>query len=401
VRVLLISQGFPKYVGDSTAPFMESIVQRLVARGHLVDVVLPHHPDFRYPASPGFDFFPYRYSPTDRFSPWGFGSSLGGDSRLKAGAALLLPAVAVSLQRRVRDLLIARSYDVVHAHWLVPNAWAAASPARRLRVPLVITVHGSDVAIAERSRIVRRFGRRAIAAAGAITAVSGDLRNRIVKLGTDPAITQTVHLGVDTERFAPRETDPSVRVRLGAPSEALLVVAVGRLIEVKGFRYLIEAASRVSGLHLAIVGEGDQRDELQNLSRSSGASTTFTGNLGRAEVSDAMAAGDVVAIPSVTGPAGNVDGLPTTLLEALASGRAVVASRVGGIPEVVSDGRNGLLVPEKDIDALESALAELRDRPQLRQRLGEAARRLALADLDWDATVTAFEEAYLSAGARR
>jgi glycosyltransferase involved in cell wall biosynthesis len=178
MRVLLISQGFPKYVGDSTAPFIESIVQRLAARGHLVDVVVPHHPDFRYPTSPGFDFFQYRYSPTDRFSPWGFGSSLGGDSRVTKTAALLLPAVAVSLRRRVRELLLERSYDVVHANWLVPNAWAAARPAKALHVPLVITVHGSDVALAERNSIIRRLGREAIAAAGAITAVSADLQDR-------------------------------------------------------------------------------------------------------------------------------------------------------------------------------------------------------------------------------
>jgi phosphatidyl-myo-inositol dimannoside synthase len=378
---------------------METAVQTLAARGHLVDVVLPYHPEFRYPAGTGYRFFPYRYSPIDRIAPWGFGSSLGGDSRVKAGAVPFLPAVAVSLRRRVKALLNARSYDVVHAHWLVPNAWAAAGPARSSGVPLVITLHGSDVAIAERSRIVRRFARQAIAVAGAITAVSEDLRSRIETLGASPAITQTVHLGVDTERFAPRETDPSVRARLGAPSGALLVVAVGRLIEVKGFRYLIEAVSRVSGLHLAIVGEGDQRDELENLSRSSGASTTFTGNLGRTEVSDAMAAADVVAIPSVTGPAGNVDGLPTTLLEALSSGRAVVATAVGGIPEVLSDRRNGLLIPEKDIDALAGALTELRDLPQARRQLGEEARRLALKELDWDSTVAAFERAYALAGA--
>jgi colanic acid/amylovoran biosynthesis glycosyltransferase len=112
-----------------------------------------------------------------------------------------------------------------------------------------------------------------------------------------------------------------------------------------------------------------------------------------------MAAADVVAIPSVTGPAGNVDGLPTTLLEALSSGRAVVATAVGGIPEVLSDRRNGLLIPEKDIDALAGALTELRDLPQARRQLGEEARRLALKELDWDSTVAAFERAYALAGA--
>jgi glycosyltransferase involved in cell wall biosynthesis len=377
---------------------MEAIVQRLAARGNQVDVVLPHHPEFRYPAGEGFEFFPYRYSPTERVSPWGFGSALDGSSRVRAQAALVLPAVVVSLRRRIKGLLEMHSYDIVHANWLVPNAWAAAPAATQRRVPLVITLHGSDVAIAERNGAVRHLARKAISAAGAITAVSADLRDRVERLGADPAITRIVHLGVDTEQFAPRDIGPSMRERLGAPSGALLVVALGRLIEVKGFRYLIEAASRVPQLHLAIVGEGDLRGELETLVRSSGASATFTGNLDRSAVSDALAAADVVAVPSVTGPAGNVDGLPTSLLEALASGRAVVASKIAGIPEVVSDRENGLLVREKDVDALAKALTDLRDDPGLRVRLGAEARRRALNELDWATTLEAFEQAYAVAG---
>src|SRR5436853_6642857 len=126
---------------------MEAILRHLVARGNTVDVVLPHHPEFCYPAAPGFEFVQYQYSPTDHFSPWGFGGSLKGSSRVSAGAALALPAVVVSLRRRVKHLLLTRNYDVVHAHWILPNAWAAAAPAARRDVPLVITLHGSDVAV--------------------------------------------------------------------------------------------------------------------------------------------------------------------------------------------------------------------------------------------------------------
>ena len=378
---------------------MEAIVRRLAARGNLVDVVLPHHPEFRYPPGPGVEFFPYRYSASERLTPWGFGSSLSGSSRVRTQTALILPAVVLSLRRRVSSLLRERAYDVVHANWLVPNAWAVVGATRRRTVPLVITLHGSDVAIAERNGLVRHLARQAISAAGAITAVSEDLRERVEKMGADPTITRTVHLGVDTDQFAPRNVDPSVRARLGAPAGALLVVAVGRLLEVKGFRYLIEAAATVSDVHIAIVGEGELRDDLVKLARSSEASVTFTGNLDRAAVSEALAASDVVAVPSVTGPAGNVDGLPTTLLEALASGRAVVASAVGGIPEVVSDRENALLVREKDVSGLARAIVEVRDDRELRERLGQEARRRAVTELDWDATAAAFEQAYAAAGA--
>jgi glycosyltransferase involved in cell wall biosynthesis len=399
VRILVISQGFPKYVGDSTAPFMVPIVRGLVARGHAVEVVLPYHPEFRYPEEEGLRFSPYRYSPLRRLSPWGFGSSLTASSRARGQAALVLPAVVVSLHRRISKLLATHPFDVVHAHWLLPNAWVAAGPAAEQAVPLVATLHGSDVAIAERNALLGHLARRALRSAGAVTAVSDDLRGRAEQLGADPGKARTVHLGVDIEAFAPRATDPATRTRLGASDDQALVIAVGRLVEKKGFRLLIEAVSRVERVHLTIVGGGELRAELEAMGRSSGAPVTFTGNLDHSAVSDAVAAADIVAVPSVVDSAGNVDGLPETLLEALAAGRPVVASAVGGIPEVVTDGVNGLLVRGGDLDGLANALRRLRDQRELREQLGNEARRRAIRDLSWDATAEAFEQAYVTAGA--
>jgi glycosyltransferase involved in cell wall biosynthesis len=393
----MVTQSFPKYPGDATAPFMGSIANALAARGHTINVVLPHHPEFQYPPGDGVRFFPYRYSPSDRFAPWGFGESLKGASGVSRSVAPFLPAIALSLRRRIKQRLAAEAYDVVHANWVIPNGWLAASPARARRVPLVISLHGSDVALAERNRLLGSLASRAFAAAGAVTACSEDLHRRAVALGADPATTATVHYGVDTEAFAPGEPDAAARARLGASPEQLLVVTVGRLVEKKGFRYLIEAAARVPDAHVAIVGDGDLRADLERRVRDSGASVTFTGNRDHDGVAEALGAADVVAIPSVVDSAGNVDGLPNTLLEALSAGRAVVATRLAGIPEVVTDRSNGLLVAEKDVDALAQALSELEDR-DLRERLGAEARRRAVAELDWASTAGALEEAFARAG---
>ena len=396
MRVLLVTQTFPKYPGDATAPFMAEIAESLASRGHTIDVVLPHHPEFRYPAGGGIRFFPYRYSPTDRISPWGYGESLRGSSRVTPTVLGFLPAIVISLRRKLRQLLAASSYDVIHAHWLLPNGWAAA--AARHQVPLVITLHGSDVAIAERNRVSQALARRALAAAGAVTAVSDDLRLRAVVLGADPATARTVHLGVNTEEFAPRSDNSATRIRLGAAPEQLLVVAVGRLIEKKGFSYLIEACSQLEAVHVVIVGDGYLRAELERLARDRGGSVTFTGTLDRGAVAEAVAAADVVAVPSVIDSVGKSDGLPNTILEALSAGRAVVASRIAGIPEVVTEDSNGLLVTEKDVNGLVRALSALKD-PGLRERLGGEARRRATSELGWDKTAAAFEQAFVIAGA--
>jgi glycosyltransferase involved in cell wall biosynthesis len=190
-----------------------------------------------------------------------------------------------------------------------------------------------------------------------------------------------------------------VRAELGVPEGAVFVLAVGRLVEKKGFRHLVEAAAGTSGLHVVIAGAGDLRTEIEALARSLRAPVSLAGALDRVAVARAFGAADVVVVPSVVDRAGNVDGLPNTLLEALAAGRAVVASRVAGIPDVVTDDESGILVTPGDAAALRAALARLVREPATRARLAQSARRLAVARLGWDVAVSAFEEAYAQAAA--
>lgn len=400
MRLLAVTHSHPKYPGDATAPFIGSIISSLARRGHEVDVVLPHHPEFAFSDGDGIRYFPYRYSPSDRLGSWGFGGTLRGSSRFAYRSTLLFPVVAVALRRTVARLLAREEYSVLHAHWLVPNAWLASASASKRHVPLVVSLHGSDVSVAEKNAVLRSIARRTFQAAGAVTACSDDLRRRAIDLGASTGTTRTVHYGVDTDLFAAQPRDAELRARLGAEDDAtLLVVAVGRLVEKKGFSYLIEAAGRLEGVHVTILGDGDLRADLEERARASSASVTFLGEVDRTGVAAALGAADVVATPSVIDSHGNVDGLPNTLLEGLAAARPVVASAIAGIPEVVTDDVNGLLVPEKDVEALVGALARLRDEPELRGRLGTEARGRALRELDWNATAEAFEDVYREAGA--
>lgn len=399
MRILSIAHSYPLHPGDATAPFMESIVGGLAGRGHSLDVLLPEHPHFRQGDRNGIRFLEYRYSPVAGWAPWGYGRALTGDSHVSPQAALALPAVLAALRRRTVALLSSEAYDVIHAHWLVPNAWLAASPATSRRVPLVISLHGSDVAVAEKNAILRSIAHRTFRAAGGVTACSDDLRQRAIALGASPTSTRTVHYGVDTDLFVPDRHDAAVRTKLGAVNrETFLVVAVGRLVEKKGFSYLIDAAGQLEGVQVAILGEGALRPELERQARASHASVTFAGEVDRSGVATALAAADVVAVPSVVDTSGNVDGLPNTLLEALSAGRPVIASAVAGIPEVVEDGVNGLLVPEKDVASLAHALTSLRESHELRDRLGHEARARALRELSWDAAAEAFERVLSTAG---
>jgi glycosyltransferase involved in cell wall biosynthesis len=394
MRILAVTLGYPKEPGDSTAPFIEAIVRGLAKRGHEIDVVLPQHHEFRYPDGEGVRFFPYRYSPFARVSPWGFGQTFNPTTHVRAQVVALLPTIALSLRRAIARRLASQPYDLVHAHWVLPNGWAAASAAKRVGVPLVVTLHGTDVAMAEHHRPLGNVARRTFSRAAAITATSEDLRRRAVGLGADAEKTITTYIGVDTELFAPRSADPDVRRLLGAQDGDLLVVSVGRLARVKGFEYLIKAASRLERVTLAIVGEGELRSELERLAQASPARVVLAGGMPHSRVAQALAAADVVVVPSVVDNRGRVDATTSTALEALSSGRPLVATAVGGIPEVVRDGENGLLVPQKDPVALAAAIERVRVDPELRHQLSLRAREYAVERLGWDGTIDALQRTF-------
>jgi glycosyltransferase involved in cell wall biosynthesis len=398
MNVLMVASSYPKFPGDVTAPFIESIAHGVAARGHLVDVLVPHHPDLRRPPGEPVRVLSYRYAPREEWSRWGYAQSLESDVRVRRGMYLLAPLVALALRRALGSLLAGRRYDVVHAHWVVPNAAMVTDIVAAHQVPFVVSAHGSDIFLAERSALVRAFARSTLERAARVTACSDDLRRRAVALGADEARTRTVPYGVDSAAFA-GAPDAAERERLGAAPGTRLVLALGRLVEKKGFGALVEAAAGLANVQVAIAGVGDLQESLARRIAETGAPVRLVGSLDREGVARALAAADIVAIPSVVDRAGNVDGLPNTLLEAMAAGRAVVASRVAGIPDVITDGTDGLLVPPGDVAALRAALVRLSADDGLRARLGVAARAAAVRRHGWDATARGFEECYAAAAA--
>jgi glycosyltransferase involved in cell wall biosynthesis len=283
----------------------------------------------------------------------------------------------------------------MQGHGVVPGGVIA--PAARPALPLVVSLHGSDVFVAENTAAAGVAARRVFARAGAVTACSADLAQRAVHLGASPERVEVVPYGVDTARFRPLpEQRDAFRARLGLSAGQPLVVAAGRLVRKKGFEYLIDAMAALDGTHLALAGAGDLAGELRERAARAGVAgrVHFLGNISQDDVGQWFGAGDVVAIPSVRDDSGNVDGLPNTALEALASGTAVVATGAGGLGSVVLDDRTGLLVPERDAAALASAISALLRDPARRARLGAGGRDAVAARFGWNAAAEKFAAAY-------
>jgi len=407
LRVVMLTSSYPLFAGDMTAPFIEEIAAGIAARGHEVHVVLPNHPRLDRPMTEhGVHLHPFAVSPVRSWgAAWGYAGSLAGDVVLTKGAVAIAPfalAAAVwAVRRVVRDV----DADIVQAHWVIPNGPPAALVARRTRTPLVVSLHGSDVFVAERVLPARRAAEWAFAEASAVTACSCDLADRAVYLGADATGTTVVPYGVNADQFKPVDeaTRAAVRGWYGLPPTTPLLLCAGRLVYKKGFAVAVDAFARIADAvptaRLVIAGDGPLDSELraQAARLGIGERVIFAGRVDRARHPLLVGACDVYLLPSVHDHRGNVDGLPNALLDALAAGCAVIASDVAGVGLAVRDGETGVLVPEQRAEPLAGAILALLNDPVRRARLGAAARVDVTTRLTWARTAMAFEQVFFAA----
>lgn len=397
--VVMVTTSYPRFRGDSVGTFMEPIARAVAARGHAVHVVAPWHPLVDRPVEEdGVRLHFYRYAPHASLNVFGYASAMRADVSLRGAAYLAAPLALAAGWRAARSVARRCGATVVHGHWVVPGGVTAALAAPRL--PLVISLHGSDVYVAETLAPARVAARAAFRRAGFVTACSDDLNRRAVALGAAPERIETVPYGVDGTRFRPDGARrAALREALRVPPGATLLFAAGRLVRKKGFEYLIDAVAGLPGAVLALAGGGTLGEELQQRAAGQGVGdrVRFLGNLGQDEVGAYFSAADVVVVPSVRDDSGNVDGLPNVVLEALASGTPVVATPAGGILSVIEDGRTGFIVPERDPAAIVGAVSRLAAAPDAGRAAGAAARALMRERFGWDRVAERFEAAYRAA----
>ena len=407
MNILALTSSYPRYDGDPTAPFIESITRQIADLGHEVHLVLPENRSWRRPPEEGGVFYhPFRYSPRSTWTPWGYSESLAG-AKIRRELYALAPIVYYSAQRVCRQLVARLRFDVVHAHWVVPNGVVAAHVSSRHGLPLVTSLHGSDVTLAERSGLVGKVARRSLSRASAVTAASKHVFDRATALGVPNHALELVPYGVDVNEFRPDRPDAGLlRRSLGIRDEDVLVLGIGRFVPVKGFEYLIDAVAEARrsdpSVRVVMAGDGELRPDLEARARDRGLqdAATFVGAVERRAVPDYFAAADIVAVPSIVDDAGFVEALGNVALEALASGRPVVASRVGGLPEVVRDGENGVLVEQRDASVLGQAIVALARDEGRRRALGVQARSDAEDSLTWRRCAEHYVAIYERVGAR-
>ena len=234
---------------------------------------------------------------------------------------------------------------LIDAHYVYPDGAAAVQLSAALNIPVCVSARGTDINLFSTLPHIRPLIVDALQRAQAIVAVSAALKNRMVELGIAADKIAVIRNGIDAQFFYPRE-QAAARQKLGLPLDAKIIVTVSALVPLKGIDRLIDAMVSLDA-HLYIIGQGTEREVLQvriaahNLAER----ITLVGAKPQTELGDWYAAADVFALAS------HREGCPNVVVEALACGTPVVASDVGGISELVTDDRFGLLVPANETNA--------------------------------------------------
>ncbi len=388
----MISHMYPSPVNPTGGIFVHEQVKALRDRGHDVRVVSP-----KGWAPPGLGrWSSYRdVVPEDTVE----GVTVHYPRKVTLPGGRLghrnADAFLLGIRRTVRRIHAGWPIDVIHAHMMVPDGWAAARVGHELGVPAVGTAHRADVLdIPAQGAKARMRVAEAIQTLDAVVTVSRAIGDAADAIARPRRPITVVPNGADAEVFMPRDA-AEARKRLAVPDDGPVIAYVGKLVPRKGVDTLIEAmgilAARSAGApRLVMAGIGGLREPLEQRAAELGVADRiiWLGKVPHDEVGWVMSAGDVFVLPSLS------EGLPTVVCEAMACGLPVVATAVDGTPEIVDDPVTGLLVQPHDAGGLAAALARVLDDPDLARAMGAEALRRSEANYTWAANARRMEQVY-------
>jgi glycosyltransferase involved in cell wall biosynthesis len=410
MKVLVIGSVYPRFDKDAEVPWLRTSVAHLKKAGVEIQVLAPSYKGLKSHEIDGTRVNRFRYAPAS----WEILThEEGAPSKMASRPWLQLLAIPYIINGFFKCLKICRKWrpDIIHAHWPFPHAYIALGAAKLFRIPLVLNFHGAELLLIRKKKWVKPFLKFAIGQAQAVFANSSFTAGKIKAIRNVDVEWSPYGTTLETkdERRKTKElqgekggslplasaTASATPSSGGTPQHPVVgkfkVLFVGRHIERKGICYLIEAAKYLSAdkFEIRIVGEGDLTEELKAQAAQlegdkNAASIVFTGKLVAPELAREYREANVFVLPAIVDHKGDTEGLGVVLIEAMELGLPIVASDVGGIPDVVVNDESGILVPEKDAVALADAIKRIESDPQYTARLLEGARNRIAEHFTWD-----------------
>lgn len=393
-NVLVLTSTFPRWRNDSTPSFVFAL-SNLLAKKYNVIVLAPH----AYKAAKNENMgnlkvIRFRYFFPEKYQKLAYGSGIITNVKRSILAKLQIPSFLASQIRNAKNIINKEKINLIHAHWLIPQGLIGVFLKKKYNLPLIVTVHGSDL-FPLKNIFFKKIQKSVVSNADIITVNSKIAEQEL--LSRFPEIKNKVKIipmGIDTKIFKPKNVKNKFKQYKGNK----IILFVGRLNEQKGTEYLIKAMpdiiSKIRNAKLLIIGEGEYRKYLERITNELNLNNyiAFLGPKTHSEIADYYNLADVFVLPAVTSKIGT-EAFGLVLIEAMACGTCVIGSSSGGIKDIIKDNINGLIFKERNSEELANKIVKVLTDDKLRERLRKNGLKYA-KNYDWKIISSKFLNLY-------
>ena len=386
MKVVSITTAFPRNENDVLIPWIIKLINLLKTKEVETEIFTSSYCGRKSEISNNIKVFRFRYF----FRKWEkLSHDMSVPEKLKSNKLyfFVLPFFMLSGMLSARKFAKNNDFDLIYVHFPFPLALFGIAMKRVSKKPLVMTCHGSEVNMAKKNPVFRKIFKWMLGYADSVTVNSTFMKNELSKIIQTKEI-EIIPMGSGTGGISEKAVEKKQKTKTN-------LLFVGRLIEVKGTKYLIEAMKFLDSekFELHIAGDGPERENLEKIAPQN---VIFHGYQTGKNLEELYQKADIFILPSIVDDAGYTEGLGTVLLEAANFSIPVIGTNVGGIPDIIINGKTGLLVPQKDPEALSEAVKKLSENPELRETLVENAREHLKESFSWESITEKFFKIYSS-----
>jgi N-acetyl-alpha-D-glucosaminyl L-malate synthase BshA len=391
MKICIVTTGYPRWQGDFNSIYIQYLVRELVHKEYIVHIVAPHAPGLAKEEHIGGVYIHrFQYIWPSKLQSLAYFPGIPENIKKLHNKLQVIP---FALSMAVRLLIVVRKYkiDIINAHWALPAGFWAVLLKKYLKRPVATKLYGADLhMIKHKYPALKPILKYVISNSDKVIANSGYTRQVACSLfDFDSSVINVIPDGVDINYFTPSVNGEKLKRQYHLDG-FLLVLSCGRMVERKGFEFLIRAMPGVieknPNVRLLLVGDGPEKDRLHNLvtSLSIDRYVIFAGKVADSELPDYYRMSDVFVLPAIIDANGDTEGLGLVILEAMSTGKPVIGSDIGGIPYIFEgDYHPGYLVASKDVVQLSDRLNKLLSDKKLCKTMGEEGRKMVEQKYSW------------------
>jgi len=403
MRVCMLTTSYPRYEGDFAGIFIHNLAKELVKNDVEVNIVAPHYIDTKdYEIIDGIHIHRFQYLYPSNLQTLAYFPGIPENIKTIKGK-IQLPFFILSMIKKMIEVVKKYDIDVINAHWAIPPGFIATFTKKIHKKPVIIKLYGAELfpfigkndVIAKMSKWLIKY---ALNSAEKVVGNSDATCNAGKEISGREDI-EILPDGVDTETFNPNVNGDGIIKRHNLEGY-FMIFSSGRMVERKGFIYLIEAMSYVlkktPKTKLIIGGDGPEREKLENEVKKLKIENNviFPGFISDEDFPKYMKSADVFVLPSIVDSKGDTEGLGLVLAEAMACGTPVIGSNIGGITEIIDNMKNGLLTQSENSKDIADKIIKLLSNKNLRQKFSENGLKTVQERFSWDIVTKKFCEVY-------